>query len=722
MLGTLASCRSVLWALALLFCAAPGLAQSPEAVDQTRPAAADQLLKLLADPAVQAWLKNQAEQAAQATPPPAAPGAGLTVAALDAHLAAIRAHIERLAAAARELPQEFERLGAAAARELAAGSPFRMILAAMLALAWGLLLQWLFRRATVGLAAWPATMAIRGPRDRLLGLGALLVLKLGSWLALAAGIVIALIPFHLSLLSRRLVLAGMVVWLAALAAMRISDVFLAPVHGADDPLRRFRLLPLTDTAARFWRERIVLFVGWFVFAWVAVHLVDLLGVSAAGRDLLAYTLGLGLLVILLEMIWARPAAQALPAAAAEAGPRRRGQALWRWVLSVCAGLAWVLWVAGAMRLFWLVVVAAAVPLAIRITRHAIQHVSRPGEIQEAPPAPSLLAASIERGAQAGLILLAIAFLAWVWNIDLIGAAADSSPLARLVRGVLDALIIVLAADLFWHVAKTAIDMKLSEASAQGHSEEEAARRARLRTLLPILRNVLLAALIVVAGMMALAALGVNIGPLIAGAGVIGVAIGFGAQTLVKDIISGMFYLFDDAFRVGDYIQSGSHKGTVEGFSLRSIRLRHQRGPIYTVPFGELGAVENLSRDWVIDKQTINVTYDTDLEQVRKIIKDIGQKLKADPELAPHIIDTLKMQGVQEFGDYAIQIRMKLTTKPGEQFVIRRKAFAMIKKAFEEKGIKFARPVVHVAGGSEAEAAAAQQALALRQAGEAAGPA
>ena len=101
--------------------------------------------------------------------------------------------------------------------------------------------------------------------------------------------------------------------------------------------------------------------------------------------------------------------------------------------------------------------------------------------------------------------------------------------------------------------------------------------------------------------MALSALGVEIGPLIAGAGVVGVAIGFGAQTLVKDIIAGMFYLLDDAFRVGEYIQSGNYKGTVESFSLRSVKLRHHRGPLYTVPFGVLGAVQNMSRDWVIDK-------------------------------------------------------------------------------------------------------------------------
>ena len=106
---------------------------------------------------------------------------------------------------------------------------------------------------------------------------------------------------------------------------------------------------------------------------------------------------------------------------------------------------------------------------------------------------------------------------------------------------------------------------------------------------------------------------------------VGVAVGFGAQTLVKDIISGMFYLLDDAFRVGEYIQSGSYKGTVEAFSLRSVKLRHHRGPLFTVPFGELGAVQNMSRDWVIDKFSVSVTYDTDLDKAKQVIKKVSKE-------------------------------------------------------------------------------------------------
>ena len=247
----------------------------------------------------------------------------------------------------------------------------------------------------------------------------------------------------------------------------------------------------------------------------------------------------------------------------------------------------------------------------------------------------------------------------------------------------------------------------------GHGTTANAQQARLFTLLPIFQNLLLAIIVVIAILMVLSSLGVEIAPLIAGAGVAGVAIGFGAQTLVKDVISGMFYLLDDAFRIGEYVQSGNYKGTVESFSLRSVKLRHHRGYLSTVPFGELGAVQNMSRDWVIDKFSVTVDYNTDIEKARKLIKKLGQELLENPEYAPHIIEPLKMQGVENFGAYGIELRLKMMTKPGEQFTIRRRAWFRLKQIFEANGILIPFPTVHVKGGGEnADAAAAQLATAL----------
>ena len=284
-------------------------------------------------------------------------------------------------------------------------------------------------------------------------------------------------------------------------------------------------------------------------------------------------------------------------------------------------------------------------------------------------------------------------MAYILDLDLTALAGNDTVTTRLARAVLDVIIIVLVADFVWQMARVSIDHHLSETMSDDMTgaEAEIRRRQRLRTLLPVLRNLLLVVVVLAAGLMALSAIGVDVGPLVAGAGIVGIAIGFGAQTLVKDIISGIFFLFDDAFRVGEYIESGPIKGTVEAFSLRSVKLRHQRGALHTVPFGALTTITNQSRDWVIDKLSIGVTYETDLDAVKRIVKEIGRALQEDPEFSPHILETLKMQGVEQFGDFAIQIRLKMKTRPGEQFVIRRHAYALIKRAFDQQGIQFAPP-------------------------------
>jgi small-conductance mechanosensitive channel len=176
----------------------------------------------------------------------------------------------------------------------------------------------------------------------------------------------------------------------------------------------------------------------------------------------------------------------------------------------------------------------------------------------------------------------------------------------------------------------------------------------------------------------------------------------------------MFYLLDDAFRIGEYIVSGEFMGTVESFSLRSVRLRHHNGPVYTIPFGDLGAVQNLSRDFYIDKFKFTVTYDSDLDKAGKLIKQLGRQLMQDPEVGPLIIEPMKLQRVDNFGEYGIVLKCKMMVRPGQFGMVRRKAFPLIKKLFEENGIEFAFPTVKIAEGDhgdhDSELAAAQKAL------------
>ena len=192
------------------------------------------------------------------------------------------------------------------------------------------------------------------------------------------------------------------------------------------------------------------------------------------------------------------------------------------------------------------------------------HVLRPAGADSAESVPPLAGVLLERGLRALWIVGAALLLLWIWEVNVNSMTGDAA-FARLLRGAMHAIVILLVIELLWHVMRTWIDRRLAEAAIEpGGTPEAIHRRARVRTLLPIARNVLLAVLAVMAVLMALSALGIEVGPLIAGAGVVGVAIGFGSQTLVKDVISGVFFLLDDAFRVGEYIESGSTRGTVEG--------------------------------------------------------------------------------------------------------------------------------------------------------------
>jgi small-conductance mechanosensitive channel len=489
------------------------------------------------------------------------------------------------------------------------------------------------------------------------------------------------------------------------AAIIVGRVLLVPPRLGVQQAAEIRVLPMSDARAQHWHRWIAINVFWLVFVVVTFALMGTFGFDTMGRFALSIPTGFVQLVLILLAVWRRPSNEI-----GEGQTHGKiSPAGWSWLLSLYFAVVWVIQVSGQWTLYWFAIAAVALPAAIVMAHRGVTYVLRPPEPgSDGRPIAPVLVAVIERGIRMVLIVAAAIFLAHVWGIDASMMRASDSMGSRILRGGINAAVIVLAADFGWSIIKAIMARRLADLPGPGavsHALQDP-RQARLRTLLPIFENMLFATIVVITVLMVLSSLGVEIGPLVAGAGVVGVAIGFGAQTLVKDVIGGIFYLLDDAFRVGEYIQSGTYKGTVESFSLRSVKLRHHRGYLFTVPFGELGAVQNMSRDWVIDKFSINVDYQTDIEQARKIIKKIGQQLADDPEYAPHIIEPMKMQGVENFGDFGIELRVKMMTKPGEQFVIRRKAYVAIKKAFEDAGIKIPFPTVMVREGESAAAAAA----------------
>ena len=486
-----------------------------------------------------------------------------------------------------------------------------------------------------------------------------------------------------------------------------------------------RLLHLGEEVARFVHRWLWRVLSAAILLWLTAGLLILTGMPPGAQLMVVLVTGTVVAVILVVMVFECRTAVAsairspMPANGTGRGAWRANlAATWHYFAILYIGVVWLLWAASMIdhkeSAVWAAIASVGVllvyPLLDRWIGRGIDDMLSSGT-PDTESRRHEIGLVLHRVMRVLLAILLFAGIHELWDFDLFDDAG-----ARIrhvvVSASFDLTAAILLAVLGWQLIKTGIDRNLAAREVNGVTVEPS---MRARTLLPLARKFLVVVLVVMTAMLILSAIGVNIGPLLAGAGVIGLAIGFGAQTLVRDIITGVFLLLDDAFRVGEYIVSGNYKGTVEEIGIRAVKLRHHRGPLYTVPFSELRGVQNQSRDWVIDKFSIGITYDSDIEKARKLIKKIGEKLAADPEHAPHIMEPMKMQGVDAFGDFAIQVRVKMKTRPGEKFVIRRKANALIKKAFDENGIKFASPTVMVSGGdaagvSNAAAAAAAQSI------------
>ncbi|BCS89998.1 mechanosensitive ion channel family protein [Pseudodesulfovibrio sediminis] len=293
-----------------------------------------------------------------------------------------------------------------------------------------------------------------------------------------------------------------------------------------------------------------------------------------------------------------------------------------------------------------------------------------------------------------LVLAATVFLFLrIWGINLQFGR-------EVVRAAISILLTLILAYMLWVYVNRFIERKLMEkqeeqSSGSGEGDGGGPGGDRFSTLLQLVKKFIFVGIAAVTVLVMLSSLGVDIGPLIAGASIFGIAIGFGAQTLVKDIISGIFFLTDDAFRVGDYIETSGAMGTVEEISVRSLKLRHHLGFLYTIPFGSMKMIKNNTRDWAVMKLQYLVPFDTDIGQVKKIIKKINKEVRAVPELNEVMLGDIKSQGVKAMEEYGMRMRVKFMTKPGGQFTLRKLVLAKMRKHFAEAGIEFAKPRVAV---------------------------
>jgi small-conductance mechanosensitive channel len=472
-----------------------------------------------------------------------------------------------------------------------------------------------------------------------------------------------------------------------------------------------RIMPLPRAERHFWR-----LVAYAILTPLIVTGILLAHhVSTGPRPVTGLIALTGLLITLFKVWWFHDGRHDLAAlvlsGSSEPGPIRRliaaGTA---WFYIATTVLLWMVSSAAAMmsnggrwaeasaltQVAIVIIPILAVGIASLLRCHAMRHEAEHG----ATPMVRAAGAALRAAAVGALWAAGFFILARLWAGLLLGVTSGQFAMVmRQIVGVAIFAFVGWVALVFLHAFFEGYRPK---PRVVGPADEEAPHEegvpSRLATVLPVLRGVVLGAVLGLTVLVVLSRLGVDIGPLLAGFGILGLAISFGSQALVRDIVSGVFFMLEDAFRVGEYVDTGRLKGTVEKISLRSMQLRHQSGQIHTVPFGQVQSLTNASRDWATVKFNVRLDHSADIEQARKAIKKTGIALMEDPEYGPHFIAPLKMQGVADITDSAIVIRLKFTGKPNQASMLQREALKRVYRALNDAHVPFASNAVTVRGG------------------------
>jgi len=475
--------------------------------------------------------------------------------------------------------------------------------------------------------------------------------------------------------------------------------------------RELRLVTADDaTAKSLYRS----FTGLFAFVGVVIFLLNIM--LEAGEGDLAETyrffIGFAVNACLISVIWKARHGLTSIILGDEDDPTsglERMARFWPYFSMAFIAFNWLLvqvtasmgvealTVGRSLAVISLVVFAPFLDTMVRgIVSHIVPPMQGEGPIAEA--AHMQTRHSYVRIARVALLAFLILMVGRIYGLNLLAIGGEDG--SAVARNTVVFLLILAAGYLAWEITNLWVSHQLAKDSPPTESQDDDAEmggagKSRLATILPLIRVVSQITILVLTALLALSQLGVNITPLLAGAGVVGLAVGFGAQTLVRDVVSGVFFLMDDAFRLGEFIDTGGTMGTIEKISIRSLQLRGTRGAVHIVPYGEIPKLTNLSRDWVIMKLQFTVPFDTDVEKVRKLFKKIGQEIMEMEEFKDDILAPFKGQGVTGVDDVGILVRGKFTTKPGKQFGVRKEIYKRVQQAFEENGIQFARKEVRV---------------------------
>jgi moderate conductance mechanosensitive channel len=493
---------------------------------------------------------------------------------------------------------------------------------------------------------------------------------------------------------------GLVI-LAVVNAYALSRGLICIARALAAPFGLFRVRAETAAYIEIWARRIVTVgVSGVAFANVAL----LLGLHRSGYwailHLVMLIVHLFIVVIILQC--RRQVAEAIRAPAGREGAaarlRNRFAALWHY-LAIAVDLAlWAVWALnihnGYSLLLQYFVGTIAVALITRLATIVVLSLIDRGfsispEILQRFPGLETRANRylplLRRIVSAVIAFIGFVALLEVWGVDAVVWFYGGQIGNRLLSAVVTIAIAALAAAVIWEASNALMDRQLNVLSREGHF----ARAARLRTFQPMLRTALLCLILTVVGLTALSEIGVNVAPLLAGAGIVGIAIGFGSQKLVQDLITGLFLLLENTVQVGDNVCVSGLSGVVENVSIRTIRLRAGDGSVHIVPFSAVTTITNSSRGAGNAAVSVNVSYKEDTDRAGQILKDIVAEMRREPEYRPAIRGDLELWGVDKVDGSMASIVGQIRCTDSGRWPVQREFNRRMKRRFQEYGIEIA---------------------------------
>ncbi len=500
--------------------------------------------------------------------------------------------------------------------------------------------------------------------------------------------------------SRLVVLAMVDAYAISAAVMSFSRMMLSPDG------RQLRLLRVSDATAIWatrWIRRLTVVT---VFGYAIAEVGVALGMSMPAHDGLLKICGLIDHVMLGVMVLQsrRAVRDRLHAPAGASGPiarlRNAIAPVWHWIALFFLAAAWIAWAieisngyAIILRFFLAVVVILVLArLALIVLLGGLERAGRVSP-ELAARYPGLEARLgfyhplVQATARAVVYIGAGVLMLEVWGVPIFSWFADSLLGRRLAAGLGTLVLTLLLAIAVWEAVNAGLQAHLARLTR----EQQATRSARLRTLLPLLRSALLVAIVVVAGLTILSEVGINIGPLLAGAGIVGVAIGFGSQKLVQDLITGIFLLLENAMQVGDWVTVSGLSGTVENLSVRTIRLRATDGSVHIIPFSAVTSVTNTNRGLGNAAVSVTVSYAEDTDRVGEILKDIAATMRGEPEFADRMLSDLQLWGVDKVDGAGATLTGQIVCTDTGRWPVQREFNRRLKMRFQEEKVEIYNP-------------------------------